>query len=212
MSFVHDVHIFTHVCFNFQIIIMSSFSPLATIITQNKLTGTNFVDWKRNLDILLTAEGHKYVLTTPCPPEPAANASNAVKDIYNWWKKSDELARCYMLGSMSNVLQCQHEKFSTAAELILNLKEMFGEQSRPARQSAMQMVMNTKMSEGTPVREHVLKMIGYLNVLEVLGAEIDGETQVDMILNSLPASFTQYKLNYNMNKLKLSLSELVSSL
>jgi len=74
------------------------------------------------------------------------------------------------------------------------------------------MVMNTKISKGTPVRENVLKMIGYLNVLEVLGAEIDGETQVDMILNSLPASFTQYKLNYNMNKLKLSLSELVSSL
>jgi len=33
-----------------------------------------------------------------------------------------------------------------------------------------------------------------------------------MIFNSLPASFTQYKLNYNMNKLKLSLSELVRSL
>ena len=40
-------------------------SPLATILTQNKLTGNNFIDWKRNLEIFLTVEDHAYVLTTP---------------------------------------------------------------------------------------------------------------------------------------------------
>ena len=35
---------------------------------------------------------------------------------------------------------------------------------------------------------------------------------MDMILNSLPTSFNQFKLNYNMKKLGYSLSELVSSL
>ena len=38
-------------------------SPLAMILTQNKLMGENYVDWKRNLDIVLTAENHKMVLT-----------------------------------------------------------------------------------------------------------------------------------------------------
>ena len=52
--------------------------------------------------------------------------------------------------------------------MILNLIERFGEQRRPARQSAIKMVMSAKMSEGTLVREHILKMIGYLNLLEVL--------------------------------------------
>ena len=60
--------------------------------------------------------------------------------------------------------------------MILNLKEMFGEQDRSARLYALQVLMNTKILEGTLVREHVLKMIGYINVLEVLGVEIDGET------------------------------------
>ena len=45
-------------------------SPLAMILTQNKLTGENYVDWKRNLDIVMTAENHKMVLTKPCPIEP----------------------------------------------------------------------------------------------------------------------------------------------
>ena len=53
---------------------MTSFSPLVTILNQNKLTGSNYVDWKRNLDIVLTAEEHKYVLTKPRPSFPLLDA------------------------------------------------------------------------------------------------------------------------------------------
>ena len=53
---------------------MASFSTIVTILNQNKLTGSNYVDWKRNLDIVLTAEGHKYVLTQPCPSFPSLDA------------------------------------------------------------------------------------------------------------------------------------------
>ncbi len=44
----------------------SFFSPLVAILKENKLTGLNYVDWKRNLDIVLTLDGYKYVLTEPC--------------------------------------------------------------------------------------------------------------------------------------------------
>ena len=76
----------------------------------------------------------------------------------------------------------------------------------------MQKVMNEKMLEGTPVREHVLKMISFLNELETLGANIDALTQVDMILNSRPQLFAQFKLNYNMNQMNFSMSKLMSFL
>ena len=46
---------------------MTSFSLLVTILNKNKLTVSNYVDWKINLDIVLTTEEHKYVLTQPCP-------------------------------------------------------------------------------------------------------------------------------------------------
>ena len=55
-------------------------------------------------------------------------------------------------------------------------------------------------------------MISNLNTLEVLGANIDGESQVDMILQSLPKSFKEFKLNYNMNKKIYSLFELMNEL
>ena len=55
-------------------------------------------------------------------------------------------------------------------------------------------------------------MNGFLNELETLGAITDTQTQEDIILNSLPASFAQFKLNYNMNQMNFSMSELMSSL
>ena len=59
---------------------------------------------------------------------------------------------------------------------------MFGKQGRLARQDTMRIILNSKMAQGTLIREHCLKMISYLNTLEILGADIDGESQVDMIL------------------------------
>ena len=53
---------------------MASFSLFVAILNQNKLTGSNYVDWKRNLDIVLIAKEHKYVLSQPCPNFPSLDA------------------------------------------------------------------------------------------------------------------------------------------
>ena len=68
------------------------------------------------------------------------------------------------------------------------------------------------MVEGTPVREHVLKMISFINELDMLGAEMDVEIKVDAILSSLTNSFNQFIMNYNMNKMDVTLSELLNML
>ena len=51
-----------------------------------------------------------------------------------------------------------------------------------------------------------------MNELDVLGAAIDVELQIDMILKSLPDSSNHFKINYNMNKMNLTLVELSSQL
>ena len=77
---------------------------------------------------------------------------------------------------------------------MTSCKEMFGEHGRPARQIAIQKIINAKMLERTPVREHILKMISFLNELETLGANIDTQTQVDMI----PTHCLNHSLNLNL--------------
>ncbi|KAH0732937.1 hypothetical protein KY289_004125 [Solanum tuberosum] len=74
---------------------------------------------------------------------------------------------------------------------------MFGDQGKSAKQTAMRTLMNTKMVEGTPVRDHVMNMIGLLNELEVLGTEIDNDSQMSLslaqLLNELQAAETLVK-------------------
>ena len=98
------------------------------------------------------------------------------------------------------------------SDIMLSLKEIFGEQGHLARQYIMRLILNTKMAQETSIRKHCLKMISYLNTLEVLGADIDGESQMDMILQSLLKSFKEFRLNYNMNKKIYTLSELMNKL
>ncbi|XP_009765482.1 uncharacterized protein [Nicotiana sylvestris] len=146
---------------------MSSFNPFTSILNQNKLEGLNYVDWKRNLDIVLTAEGYKFVITEECLEKPENATDDQVK-AYDKWVKADEMAQSSVYGS--------------AYDMLESLKDMFDEQNRAAKQTTMKSLLNTKMAEGSSVRDHVLKMMSLLNELEVLGAVIDKESQVEMVL------------------------------
>ncbi|XP_065626541.1 uncharacterized protein LOC136066333 [Quercus suber] len=122
------------------------------------------------------------------------------------------MAKCYILASISNVLHHKMQDVELTSDIMLSLKEMFGEQGHSTRLETMRQIYNTKMAEGTSVREHCLRMISNLNTLKVLGIDIDGESQVDMILQSLPESFKEFRLNYNMNKKVYSLFKLTNEL
>ena len=95
----------------------------------------------------------------------------------------------YVSTFITNVLQKQCQGLVTARDMILHLKEMFGEESRSARQTSMKYLMSTQTTEGTLVQEYVLKMIYFINKLDMINVEMDSETKVDAILASLPNSF-----------------------
>ena len=59
---------------------------------------------------------------------------------------------------------------------------------------------------------HVLKMKGYIDHLGRLGFPISQELATNLILNSLADSYDQFVMNYNMNNIDKSISELHSML
>jgi hypothetical protein len=103
---------------------MSSFSLFSIILNQNKVAGPNYVDWKHNLDTILIAKGNKFVLTEACPNDPTANASEGVRHQFDHWKKSDEMAKCYILTSVSNVIKHLVQDVDHADSMMNILKEM----------------------------------------------------------------------------------------
>ena len=116
-----------------------------------------------------------------------------------------------MLASMSNELQRQHDSMD-ALSILLNLKDLYGEHSRTARYEISKQLFHARMSEGTSVQDHVLMVIDLITRLGQLGFVMDGELNQDLILQSLPESFSRFVLNYHMNKLNVTLSELLNML
>ncbi|RVW82191.1 Retrovirus-related Pol polyprotein from transposon TNT 1-94 [Vitis vinifera] len=164
------------------------------------------------MNILLINENYHFVLKEDCPPVPQANASKAVSEEYNRWIIANNKTHCYLLAAMNEVLRTKHEGLETASEIMESLQQMFGRPSKQGRHEAVKAVMNSKMKNGSSVREHVLKMIHHFNEAKINGAKIDEKTQVGMILETLSPSFLQFRTNYIMNHKKCNLTELLNEL
>lgn len=54
--------------------------------------------------------------------------------------------------------------------------------------------------------------MGYLNQLEIMGHQIDANTQVKTIVQSLSGSFNQFLFNYAMNRIEYTLPKLLNEL
>ncbi|KAM2187961.1 hypothetical protein FF1_029877 [Malus domestica] len=100
----------------------------------------------------------------------------------------------------------------SASSIILHLTELYDEGTRNRRFSTVSELVKTKMVKGAPVHQHVLKMIGLIEQLKNLGTPLDGELAQDFILASLSDSFSQFVMNYNMNKMDSTISELLNML
>ncbi|KAK9018649.1 hypothetical protein V6N11_001619 [Hibiscus sabdariffa] len=53
---------------------------LRSLLEKEKLNGINFLDWFRNLRIVLKQERKEYVIEEAVPNDPGPNASRADKD------------------------------------------------------------------------------------------------------------------------------------
>ena len=57
-----------------------------------------------------------------------------------------------------------------------------------------------------------MKVIAYLNELEILGAKIDAKTKNNIVLNMLSDTFAQFKINYELNKKYYTVTVLMKDL
>ncbi|KZV31620.1 hypothetical protein F511_26672 [Dorcoceras hygrometricum] len=111
------------------------------------------------------------------PPELETSICDANPEelvtLKQWW--DDEVkARCYVMASMSNEMQRRFEKTKYAADILHHLKELYGENSRHERFTAVKELMTSRMHDETPVREHGVHRIGLVEKLSGLDIALVG--------------------------------------
>ncbi|XP_042423106.1 uncharacterized protein LOC122010664 [Zingiber officinale] len=113
---------------------------------------------------------------------------------------------------MSNELQRRFEETVDAKDIHIHLQELYGAQTRSVRHATVKELMTARMRDGASVHEHGVKMIGLIEKLLNLDLVISHELSTYIILLSLPSSFDNFVVNFNMNKLEVALEELVNML
>ena len=88
--------------------------------------------------------------------------------------------------------------------MLLNLMELFAEKSRTRIYEISKSLFRARMAESSSVQAHVLKMIEWIERLVVLRVELLVEMSTYLILQSLLDSFSQFIVNFNMNKIQAS--------
>lgn len=97
---------------------------LRSILEKEKLSGTNYSDWIRNLRIVLRAEKKESVLDTPIPDEPLDTDTAAIRATYKRACDESLEVSCLMLACMEPDLQKQFDG-QDAYDMIIALKDMF---------------------------------------------------------------------------------------
>ena len=158
------------------------------ILNNNKLIEPIFLDWFKNLKIVLRARKIAYVLNRPLPQSPSTDTSDTDQSAYQKHITSSEIASWFMLSSMTTELQIQHETIE-AYDIIIHLRELFDKPVRSERFEISKLIFSTKMQLRISLVQHALKMNTYIEILGQLGFVMGHELRIDLILSNLTDNF-----------------------
>ncbi|KAL0404273.1 UNVERIFIED_CONTAM: hypothetical protein Sradi_2068100 [Sesamum radiatum] len=178
----------------------------------NKFNGTNYNDWLRNIRIVLNFENWGYVLDKPLPTALPEGSSPEERLTFEKWHEDNRKVRSIILASMTNEIQKQYDRLEDVPSIILRMKDVYAVPDRHIRYAATKAFFGTKMTKGSYVHSHGVKMLSLVEKLEDLKVRINNDTYIDVILQSLPPSYDPFIVNYNMNGLEKSIHELINML
>nr|GEX06904.1 hypothetical protein [Tanacetum cinerariifolium] len=159
-------------------------SVFRSFFKKQKLTGPNFIDWYRQLRLVLSTEDKENYLEHPILAAPVALPGQQVP--------SEALA------AHASWVKGQKEE----------LKALY---SKQAEQELLQIVKefhSCKHEEGQSVSSYVLKMKSYIDNLERLGQPVSQNLIVSLILVSLNKDYDSFIHNYNMHGMGKTVNEL----
>ncbi|KAL0345721.1 UNVERIFIED_CONTAM: hypothetical protein Sradi_4403400 [Sesamum radiatum] len=152
----------------------------------------NYNDWLKNLRIVLDFENQTYILDKPLPVTLSEGSTPEEHVTFERWQEDNREVRSVVLALLPNDIQKQYDRHDDVASIMLRMKEVYAVLDRHIRDAATKVFFGTKMTEGSSVREHGIKMLSLVEKLEDLQAGLDNDTYIDSI-NELINMLIQYE-------------------
>ncbi|KAK1677843.1 hypothetical protein QYE76_038691 [Lolium multiflorum] len=176
-----------------------------------KSNGSNFTDWFRHVRIFLNGGNLQYVLDAPLGSTPPPVVSEEEKNVFEARAKVYSQVQCAILCSLEAELQKRFEHHDPC-DMMRELKVIFETHAAVESYEASKQFFGCMMEEGSSVSEHMFAMSGHARKLSDLGIVIPNQLGIHRVLQSLPPSYKNFVMNYNMQNMNKELHELFSML
>ena len=134
---------------------MSTNVNAQTEIDDKILTGPNFLDWIKNLRIVLNEEELAYVITKPIPISLTADAPESVQRAYKKHLVDSAKAGLIIHTSMSPKFQKRY-KTEDAYSIVRHLREHYNQQAAFEGFKVTRLLFSSKMEVGTSPVQYAL--------------------------------------------------------
>ena len=142
--------------------------------------GRTFVDWARNLRLILQDGKKNYVLDAALEDEPPATSD---QDVLNAWQSRKEdysvVQRAVLYGLEPGLQRCFEHR--GAYGMFEELKFNYEKNAKIEWYETSDKFYDCKMDENGSVSEHILKMSGLHGRLTALGFELPDDAIIDRI-------------------------------
>ncbi|XP_062208765.1 uncharacterized protein LOC133910267 [Phragmites australis] len=196
---------------------LNASSIAATIDGIEQLTGNNFPAWKAKVTVVLGVLDLDYALRVDAPTAPTVGVENydELKKTYDAlsekWERSNRMSLMIMRNSISDAIRGAIPNSEKAKTYLASVEEQFKGTSKVYASTLIQKLLNTKYNYGSGgIREHIMMMTDMAAKLKGMDMEISEGFLVHFIMTSLPPEFTPFKINYNTQKEKWSMSDLIA--
>ncbi|KAJ0751852.1 putative transcription factor interactor and regulator CCHC(Zn) family [Helianthus annuus] len=151
-----------------------------------------------------------YALREKKPADLTTQSTAAEQLTHEKWTRCNRMSLMFMKQSISNAIRGAIPDSEDAKTYLEHVEAQFKGTSKAHASTLILKLVTTKYDGRSGIREHIMMMNDMANKLKGLEMEISDGFLVHFIITSLPSSFEAFKINYNTQKEKWTMSELVA--
>ena len=175
------------------------------------LNGTNFKEGKENVLIVLAYMDLDLVLRIEQPTSLTVESSPDDRKNFEKWECSNRISLMIIKRDILEAFRgVVSDKIILAKDSHTETEKHFAKNNKVETSTLLTSLISMKYKGKKNIREYVMQMSLIASKLKALKLELSEDLLVYLVLISLPAHFSQFKISYNCQKEKWTLNELIS--
>ncbi|KAH7857196.1 hypothetical protein Vadar_010122 [Vaccinium darrowii] len=151
-----------------------------------------------------------YALRVDEPAKLTDNSTAEEKSIYEKWERSNRMSLMIIKHSISDTIRGAMPEEENAKKFLSQIADRFVASEKVEACTLLSKLVTMRYNGKGNIREYIMEMSNLVTKMKALKLEFSQEILVYLVLISLPTQFGPFKINYNTQREKWTLNELIA--